>query len=261
VDELHTELESVVLFGTDPVDVVELAKLVHVGCGAVVPGIVCVVQRPRSPDIVAAGLRGLGIPVVPGRWLRPNAGWLIAAPGRRCAGIGVGRVCSRRGVLVLERAGISVRPEARRFSRLVLDPVDGMPAGARTHRLVSAARLAQLRQLHDIQEYSDAVCRRGHRDPGRRARREPAQIFQPGPERPALGLAPRALAGPCVRRCEKPNASVEMEDEARPQQRPGGGARAPIHGCGRAAVAAKAAKREPAGLRLCESLLHDGLHA
>ena len=63
VNDLHAGLESVILFGKGPVDVVELAKLVHVGCGAIVPGIVCVVQHPRAPDIVAAGLRGLGIPL------------------------------------------------------------------------------------------------------------------------------------------------------------------------------------------------------
>ena len=63
VNDLHAGLESVVLFGKGPVDVVELAKLVHVGCGAIVPGIACVVQHPRAPDIVAAGLRGLGTAV------------------------------------------------------------------------------------------------------------------------------------------------------------------------------------------------------
>lgn len=63
VNDLHAGLESVILFGKGPVDVVELAKLVHVGCDAIVPGIVCVAQRARAPDIVAAGLRGLGIPL------------------------------------------------------------------------------------------------------------------------------------------------------------------------------------------------------
>ena len=63
VNDLHAGLESVILFGKDPVDVAELAKLVHVGCGTTAPGIVCVVQRPRAPDIVAAGLQGLEIPL------------------------------------------------------------------------------------------------------------------------------------------------------------------------------------------------------
>jgi hypothetical protein len=63
VGELHADLHSIVLFGRDPADVVELAKLVHVGCSAVVPAIVCVVQRRRSSEIMAASLRELGIPL------------------------------------------------------------------------------------------------------------------------------------------------------------------------------------------------------
>ncbi len=63
VAELHAELHSIVLFGRDPADVVELAKLVHVGCLASVPAIVCVVQRPRPSEIMTAGLRELGIPL------------------------------------------------------------------------------------------------------------------------------------------------------------------------------------------------------
>jgi hypothetical protein len=63
VNELHRELECIVVFGRDPVDAVELAKLVHVGCGTTVPGIVCIVQRPRTTDIATASLRALGIPL------------------------------------------------------------------------------------------------------------------------------------------------------------------------------------------------------
>lgn len=65
VNALHRELECIVLFGKDPVDAVELAKLVHVGCGTMVPGIVCVAQHPRTTDIVTASLRALGIPLYP----------------------------------------------------------------------------------------------------------------------------------------------------------------------------------------------------
>jgi hypothetical protein len=63
VGELHAELHSIVVFGRDPADVVELAKLVHVGCLAIVPAMVCVAQRPRPSEIVTAGLRELGIPL------------------------------------------------------------------------------------------------------------------------------------------------------------------------------------------------------
>jgi glycosyltransferase involved in cell wall biosynthesis len=63
VGALHRDLESIVLFGTAPVDVAELAKLVHVGCDTRVPAIVCVVRRTRAPDIVTAGLGALAIPV------------------------------------------------------------------------------------------------------------------------------------------------------------------------------------------------------
>jgi len=63
VEALHRDLESIVLFGQHPVDVVELAKLVHVGCDTAVPAIVAVVQRPCAPQIVTAGLRELGVPL------------------------------------------------------------------------------------------------------------------------------------------------------------------------------------------------------
>jgi hypothetical protein len=63
VGALHRDLESIVLFGRDPVDVAELAKLVHVASDTTVPAIVCVVQRPRAPDIVAAGLEALAVPL------------------------------------------------------------------------------------------------------------------------------------------------------------------------------------------------------
>jgi hypothetical protein len=63
VRELHAGLTSIVLFGRDPVDVVELAKLVHVGCETMVPPMVCVVQRWQPSEIMTTGLRELAIPL------------------------------------------------------------------------------------------------------------------------------------------------------------------------------------------------------
>jgi hypothetical protein len=63
VHETGADLESIVLFGRGPADVVELAKLTHVGSRAIVPPTVAVVQRPGMTAIIAEGLRHLGIPI------------------------------------------------------------------------------------------------------------------------------------------------------------------------------------------------------
>jgi glycosyltransferase involved in cell wall biosynthesis len=63
IRELHAGLASIVLFGRNPVDVVELAKLVHVGSDNAVPPMVGVIQRWQPSRIITAGLRGLAIPL------------------------------------------------------------------------------------------------------------------------------------------------------------------------------------------------------
>jgi len=63
VSELGADLAGIVLFGRDAVNVVELAKLVHVASHGNVPPIVAVVQRPGTTAIMTEGLRHLGIPL------------------------------------------------------------------------------------------------------------------------------------------------------------------------------------------------------
>jgi glycosyltransferase involved in cell wall biosynthesis len=63
VERGGSDLGTVILFGNDPGDVVELAKLVHVGCREIAPAMVAVARRPVLNEIMAVGLRQLGIPV------------------------------------------------------------------------------------------------------------------------------------------------------------------------------------------------------